>query len=265
MATSLATIRQAIGDKLDCYVKGTVTSAGAVDRFVCSDLVTTKTSEFNKGWLVFADSAVQHVVTSYSNVTGLVVFKPPRTNAATGVFELWKTFSPSNVNEAINNVLTEQGIYTTRDETTALAADTYTYDVPTDAVRLTDLEWQDTNGNWQKLSPYRYYGQRGAFTVELMGYAKQIADNYAGQPIRFIYDRHYASLASDGETTTCQLPWVKMKAVTYLMAGRAMARPSDPNREAFLQNASLANSEAEMNNDIEMNAPRMTPTRRVTE
>lgn len=212
MATTLATLRQALGKNLyECHT-GTVAAPTTVS-VQDAELVDSAEAEkrWEGAWVILTSGAglgtIRRVL-SYDPETGTLTLSRSWTAPAAGTtYEMHTLVSPADMNMVINAALAKC-YYVTREEIAAVSGQRqyslaeYTWLTEPSQVRYVEARYGDTAGqyHYRPLDWWYIEEDTGALTLNV---------NPVGTDVTLIIEatRPYEALATESETTTCPVDW----------------------------------------------------------
>lgn len=204
MATALSVIRPEVAKKMQGYISGTTTSAGATDgsTFVCTSLKEYSDGKLQNRWALIA-GVKRKIDTNFQSNGTVRVLVPFSSQVANSTeFEIY-SIDPDEIKDEINRQL--KGVFpllcqVVADETVETVASTYEYSKPTmqgDAYQIF-LEAAVTTNPWIKLLNWDYdiYEDKIRFPYALP----------AGRNLRIIGVDYLSTVDDDDDDTEIDEP-----------------------------------------------------------
>ena len=246
MAKTLQELRREVGKNLR------LCTSGVVDEDPSSDYSALKDADvlpmFNDNWWTKGYAYFSSLGPTIARVTGfasgIVRFAPALTETTlNNAYELWKSFDPRDVNDAINDILTKRAVQHVQVASAFVAAQYAGYSVPTLANRMIELEYLDANNQYSQIKSYKVLGTPGNLTFDLLGDARGLVSAYPTGTLRITYERNYPALATEGATTDCPDAWLTAATIADLYRGM-LSRTQKADRDQIIQNIGVYEAEA---------------------
>jgi len=230
LTQTLAQLRNRVADRLGDRLALTATADGTTSTFKDVLNVTTATENLLGRWLLTSDGTV-HVISGQTNSSSTLTFTPvvaSSTTTATGqtanLFnKRGKGFNPTDYKNAINNAINDAyplGLIAVRASVTnPFDSSSPEITVPASITLVTDLEYQDGNGDWHlipksgKYSEYGWRADRTAGELRLFGFP---ADQIDGLSLRVTGYGRQDELSSDSDTCALNAEFVVSRACYHL-------------------------------------------------
>jgi len=245
MAKSLQGLRREIGERLQAVAYGQIEQSLTLDSFYDDGLIINDKNYWRQGYvrLYSSPTATTYVagrVTAFDN--GVVTFRPPMASSPSGYYyELWKTFNPSDVDNAINRSLNQMG-YVVR-EYDNFEASVYAYDLPSALRKLLRVEVLLSADEYRPLGGYELSGYPGAYVLNLNSEGRQFVTDYPTATICYVYERAFPGLTGEADTTSAQPLWLEYLALADLYE-MLLRRTQKEDREEIMRNLAYFQAKA---------------------
>jgi hypothetical protein len=222
------------------FFTGTPSATFSTTGFTCAELALYETSYFVDWWLRFYSGThkdISREVTTFTTSTGAIVFSPATTGAidATDLFELWRDWTPEEVNAAINlaiSMVENEWLIDKSDVTLVVVADTYEYTVPSGFYSISQIyQEESTSGKYSKSSglidPEKGWSLfTDSSNIRKLWFDPEVVSLTTGRKLRIEGQAVPGQLTLDASTTTVPLPYLVQQAKALLHQSKIDGRSS---------------------------------------
>jgi hypothetical protein len=239
-------LRHKLAYLMNDLVLGTVSSAAA-GSFVCATTDWEKADEFFEDFVEVYDYSGTGAGTSakpktWTNSSHTLTFLPAATLTDGDLVEMHRRFTVAEYNNAINHAIDQvamDALVDRVDESIALTAGTYQYNLPTQFLYIDDIWISDTNGVWGEQVPLdpKYWRPIKTTTLTLE-FIRDVFKPVTGTTVRIVGMASPSILETDTETTPVDPEYIIQAAKAFLHQSRI--RGADKDSEFHAQQMQIA-------------------------